>query len=254
MRVPPIGLLAILAAPLFACGGSYYDSNLGTAKEPAGPPKKLSPKEEASALRLSAAHKSKAGDGPGCLADLDRATRLDASEDTAKLRAECVMRTGDCQKGKEDLRRILEKEQSGDARAMVDNVVAMTAARACPADKLTAEEKLLAAALRIQDAAAGGDFVTCVKQADLLIKELPKVPERVEVETSPRGFALEGVSQAGWCAAKAGLCDDARRILVWYANETSGRTNVLMGNRKIAAPDAERSVADEIGERAPACK
>lgn len=66
--------------------------------------------EQAVKLHGSAAEKSRAGDGQGCLADLDRAAELDpkSASKLDGLRATCEMQAGRCDDGKKRHRKWLE--------------------------------------------------------------------------------------------------------------------------------------------------
>lgn len=81
----------------------------------------------------SAREKQIAGDGNGCLAELDQHDRLDPSPSTsssspkggdlARLRAKCVMLSGQCDAGKDLLRKVIDAQGIQDPRYSAQNVL-----------------------------------------------------------------------------------------------------------------------------------
>lgn len=134
--------------------------------------------------------KEKAGDGPGCLADLDARARL-APENvvTSRVRALCLMRAGDCDKGTA-LIAAVDKEIGG---AEVTEAAAMasakdTANRLCTsASARTPEDRVERLLREGQEQAKKGDGKACVANFVALEEAIAKLPPPATETPDPLG-------------------------------------------------------------------
>jgi hypothetical protein len=130
----------------------------------AGQLKAESDKEkEASARYQDATRKMLSGDGRGCIADLDTHDKLDPRPDglttnpraqTAGLRAQCIMLSGQCDAGKVLMRKVQEMYMQGMPPAVIDQAVEKVAAEKCQGGKRSERDELLNAWQKLQLGAA----------------------------------------------------------------------------------------------------
>jgi len=168
-------------------------------------------------LRRSAMSKLEAGDGAGCLADLDRADALDASEQGRTERgyvgSQCKMVAGDCAGGRRDLTEFYRATNRD--RRQTDAEIARTvdafAEKRCPtAKQASLEAKITHVAIQIGDAKERGDVAACRaerEEIERLVKTAP-ADQRDDV-----GGLLTRVVD---CLDELGECDEARATFRRY--------------------------------------
>lgn len=150
--------------------------------------------KEASARYQDATRKMLAGDGKGCLADLDQHDRLDPRPDglttnpraqAAGLRAQCIMLSGQCDAGKLLLRKMEETYMQGMPPAVIDQAVERVASEKCQGGRRSERDELLNAWHRLQ---LGASSVAQCDEAYATVKRLrpvvkPKDEQDVAVGT-----------------------------------------------------------------------
>src|SRR5262249_24099472 len=151
--------------------------------------------------------KAELGDGEGCLADLDRLAQGRRSPpDDDELRSKCEMRAGRCAAGKTRLRGYLEREAAASGRPSdVDGQVEAAAAHFCTGAQGTPKERALRAQDQIQAAERKGDGAACMAAGNALVQAIGALG-------TDDPFLHGYVQNAVRCAAKAGRCDDARKL------------------------------------------
>lgn len=174
-------------------------------------------------LRASAEQKLMAGDGAGCLADLDRlnATKKDMVDpQTNILRAKCEMRAGKCDDGKKHYKEAKsawtkQMEKGGAKTNATDASVAAEAdemaKQFCPSagtGGAPAGQALLTSVQKIQQAAAAKDAATCIKEA----AALEKAAAASGGDMMSRMAAMGGLRAAAVCAGEGKKCADAERL------------------------------------------
>ena len=126
----------------------------------AGQLKAESEKEKEAAARYQdATRKMLASDGKGCIVDLDKHDQLDPRPDglttnpraqTAGLRAQCIMLSGQCDAGKLLMRKVQEMYMQGMPPAVIDQAVEKVAADKCHGGTRSERDELLNAWQRLQ--------------------------------------------------------------------------------------------------------
>jgi hypothetical protein len=163
-----------------------------TAASLAGQLKAESEKEKEAAARYhDGMRKMLAGDGKGCLAELDQHDRLDPRPDglttnpraqSAGLRAQCIMLNGQCDAGKLLLRKMEETYMQGMPPAVIDQAVERVAAEKCQGGSRSERDELLNAWQRLQLAASS---VAQCDEAYATVKRLrPVVKPRDDQDVS----------------------------------------------------------------------
>ena len=183
------------------------------------PPPQDSKFMKAYKLRQAAQEKERAGDGAGCLADLDRADKIDKSGGDRNrlaaqyIRAQCEMRAGKCDKGKatmsDYLKAVDEKHRQTDTQiAQAVNTFAMMK---CPlSDQGTVAQKVTRIANEIgaaQQARSAPKCEAMAQEADKLFKGL-SAAERKDVSTKSNVAGL--MMRASACLVQMQQCDKAK--------------------------------------------
>jgi hypothetical protein len=202
-------------------GGAEGGDVAGSAA-PAPPPNyQNTPQGQASALRASARNKEQnAGDGAGCLADLDRADRIDPSgshaPQVAYTRALCEMRVGKCDDGKKLLRDYLKAQDKEHAQtdAQLDQSVKVMADAKCPSSEGKPDQQVRRAMARIAEAAQKKNAEACLEEARRIEKLIPRIPTKPN--PNARNMANAVLMQAAVCVGKAGRCKEARKLYDRY--------------------------------------
>lgn len=166
--------------------------------------------QEAFQIRQTAGQKETAGDGAGCLADLDRADQLDPHPPeniqmmVTQLRANCEMRAGKCENGKRRFRQAMAAVPSNKnlSEKELDTIVDTQARLRC--SSANNPTPYLA---QIGQASSQRDAASCQSAATALEAMLPNLsgtPIQGEKAT-----ALAGLSMAVTCLARGGKCAEA---------------------------------------------
>ncbi len=199
-------------------GGAEAADQPNSVAPPPPPVYDNTPAGQAGALRTSAKQKEqRAGDGVGCLADLDRADRIDPNgshaPDVMYTRAMCLMRAGKCDEGKK-LHTEFMKAQDKDHNMTDEQIAASTKAIAdakCPSSEGTPEEQARRAMARVAEATQKKNADACMEEAKRIEKLAPKLKD-----VTQRNMANGVVMQAAMCVGAAGRCDDARKLWQRY--------------------------------------
>ncbi len=172
--------------------------------------------EEAGARYNDAVRKMNAGDGKGCLSDLDKHDRLDPRPDglstnpkgnTAGMRAQCVMLSGKCNAGKALMRKVqvaLMPNMNADA---IDNMVESLVATRCKGGKRTKRDELLYAWNQLK---IGAQKESGCEKSYATVKRLrPKVKAK-----SDRDYSITTITKApadviAGCYVRAKACKKA---------------------------------------------
>jgi hypothetical protein len=199
----------------------------------------------------SALTKLRARDGASCVAELDAHDQLDprpagmstnaASGDNAVMRAKCVMLTGQCANGKDQLRHAFEATQSWGAER-VDGEVDMMGAVYCQGDALTPEEQLIHAYIEIQNMYSDepgfrrADSAACRRDIDTMLRlrgTVPPKPHRVFDKDQTMVVLLfpgpQCFLEAGDCAGAVKAYGDIRRAQ-GYDGDDDGIKDELFGD------------------------
>jgi len=137
--------------------------------------------KEAAARYADATRKMLSGDGKSCLADLDRHDVLDPRPDglttnpraqTAGLRAQCIMLSGQCDAGKQLMRKVQEVYMQNMPPSVIDSAVAQIAAEKCQGGARSPRDELLNAWQKLQ---LGGKSVAECDAAYATLKRLRPV-------------------------------------------------------------------------------
>ncbi|MEZ4227320.1 MAG: hypothetical protein R3B13_40660 [Polyangiaceae bacterium] len=167
----------------------------------------------------AAQDKLRAGDGKGCLSELDKHDELDpkhpSKEPTSGLdpvRPKCLMLSGQCDAGKALARKYFEHKSSGkfpNLDSEVESVVGeFCRGKMSPRDELLTSLHVLAQGL-VQD---GTPAAACAKAYDRA-KQLYKIVKPKNDQDRPIAGSDKGMHHwAATCAARAGDCKTALRL------------------------------------------
>ncbi len=178
------------------------------------PPYDDSPAARAYQLRRSATAKETAGDGQGCLDDLERARGLEDSPQSRRasmwLEAQCRMRAGQCDEGKKLMREYLAsadiERKSTDEQ--IDLTVDTMARSKCPVSQQKDLAGMTSALMvRIQESQQRSDAAGCTAAAT----EAEKIFAGVDRSNVQQRNSVAGVvMMAAMCLAQLDRCADAR--------------------------------------------
>ena len=177
----------------------------------------------------AAIERYRAGDGPGCLAELDARDKVDRNATnlstdprapTAAYRAWCVMLAGQCDAGKAQYRRVLQTTLPKDVATpeVVDRFVDQQAAQSCRGSSLSPRDALLRAYQTLERGAQMSlapdpkSYAAACASAYADIKRLaPTVKPRDEEDYSVNAATKLSFSafNAVKCFARAGDCASA---------------------------------------------
>lgn len=176
----------------------------------------------AAQLRISAEQKDGAGDGAGCVADLDRADRADPAGRTPQanmLRGRCEMRMGQCEEGKKHFREALaawtrQNDKTGlQTDQALDFQAEQMAKRTCPAPGaggVSNETNVISIMQKILVAAASKDAALCVSQGQALEKAVAN--KGVVDDPRLKMGGVGGLRAAAICAGAGGKCAEAKAL------------------------------------------
>lgn len=174
--------------------------------------------------RAAAEQKYMAHDGAGCLTDLDRADRADPQGKMSRLelRARCEMRAGRCDEGKAHFREARkawyrDNNPTGLASdATVEHEVGQLAAQECATAAgggKSPQNGALELTQQIMQASMQNDAAACVRHG----RELHRLATSPSTDPTFQRVAAAGLQHASTCAAKGGLCQDARQFYMTFA-------------------------------------
>jgi hypothetical protein len=178
------------------------------------------PEAKVRALRDSAGKRQQDGDALGCLADLERADKMDPSGGKTSgvlyTRAMCTMGSGKCEEGKKMLREYLAsidtKRKTNDKK--LDAQVKATASYACPVDMQgSLEDKVTRIAVEIGTAQEKGDAPSCVRMGQTAEKLIKKNQKRLATDVSMRNNLAGLLMRTSSCLDGLEECKQARD---WY--------------------------------------
>jgi hypothetical protein len=198
------------------------DASAGGAPRPDPEPAEDTVSERASKLRAAALAKADAGDGPGCLSDLDRADALDRSDramsESMTVRGLCTMVAGDCEGGKKVLMEAvtLADENKTASDLQVQAYIHRSAMYRCPLAQLDEAGRGSAIFYRIREARKLNQPARCdaLGQAALdLIQEQRKAGKK------PDMWSVDALSETSDCLASLRDCKRARHWTIQVAVE-----------------------------------
>jgi hypothetical protein len=221
---------------------------------------KIEMSEEAQAHANAAMEKFQAGDGKGCLAELNQYDRLnpkDKSENPKSsrgaLRGMCLMKAGKCDAGKKQLRMAYEKTMQQWGEDVIDRTVESNAAMYCEG-KMSNRDALLKAWQELQ---MGGSSKTLkpkeCRDAYNIVKKLskkvePKDGEDYQVTSITHGDNM--AVAAARCFGRAGDCKTAFQI-----TKTDRPKEAYEGLEKIPDEEMRKKTYMQIFEGwVPKCK
>jgi hypothetical protein len=203
------------------------------------PPWEDSPTSRAYQLRQSATAKEAAGDGRGCLDDLERARALEDTPQSRRsslwLEAQCRMRAGQCGEGQKLLREYLAGIDSGrkSTDEQIDLTVDSTARGKCPvAQQQDLAGMASALMVRIQESQNRSDAAGCVAAGGEAEKIFAGV-DRTNVQQ--RNTVAAVVMMAATCLAQLDRCGEARTW--WFRYYDLAFTGTMPANEIKAAAE-----------------
>jgi hypothetical protein len=208
---------------------------------------------KAGALANSARQKAEAGDGKGCLADLDAADAADPRPDVlstlpkngmAEMRGRCLMLAGQCDAGKLLYRKFWE-DRGETARA--DGIVQAAAVKLCPASKLPPRDVAVKANQQLIMASVGAAKLSaaeCQQNYETVKKVRDSVKD--DGEDSSAGALKHAAGYAWRCAMRAGDC---KMAFAFFADDQEP----YIGSIKDPAAKAER-LKKNFASQAASCK
>ncbi len=191
-------------------------------------------------LIISATRKSSAGDGKGCLIDLDRAKEIDANGDKTRdnIRAVCEMQAGRCQEGKKRYRKYMTENQGSSLTPSdLDATVLSTAAQHCSGKDTGPHERAVRLSQEVETASRKPDQVSCARLGSELSGLVKKMPARDNYEKGAKVMANGALLTAARCADALGRCGDAKSLLrghvennPGFAKDVEGTYTAFLGN------------------------
>jgi hypothetical protein len=202
--------------------------------------------ERAAGEHLSSAQaKLTAGDGKGCLRELDDHDRLDPRPAgistspkgfTANLRSRCLMASGQCEAGKELLRKSIQgNSPPGTTPEVIDGQVDMWAGMSCRGTDASPRDQLLFALSTLQGSQVSVDARTCRATLDT-IKRIGPTMKSDDPSPQIKSMWQNTRNSATMCFARVGDCAEA-----WAAEKESAELLGKYGNYKV---DDERQRFD----------
>ncbi|MGZ3477512.1 MAG: hypothetical protein ACXWUG_29320, partial [Polyangiales bacterium] len=192
------------------------------------------PAGQANASYMSALKKLEAGDGEGCLKDMDRALKLDAKQfdnhGFRYSRARCEMRAGKCDDGKKDLRDTLAAEDTKKIKSdeQLDKEVRQVANRECPSSTAKTDADFVERASHELGAASQAkDGKMCQAKADAIFARMPKLDKKDPEQAQARQRGIMALESGAICIAVAKTCSAGEPMwIAKYKLQLSGMSNV----------------------------
>lgn len=180
---------------------------------------KVEMSEEARARFDAAQAKLVAGDGKGCIAELDAHDKLDPNHKSSDpksgfglIRAQCVMMSGKCDAGKTLARKSLEATMTVEVGPeQLDKTIDAYAAMWCQGDSMSPRDQLLAALMDLQAGAytTKKDVAFCEEKWAKIEKLKSKVKPKDDEDSQITGLPYSLWSMVPSCLARAGDCKKA---------------------------------------------
>ncbi|MCH9680281.1 MAG: hypothetical protein K0V04_02515 [Deltaproteobacteria bacterium] len=185
------------------------DGAAGTAKNLAG-------------LVESAMRKSGAGDGAGCIADLNRAKKVDGRSDKLypQIRAQCEMQAGQCAAGMKRYRK-WQNNNAGTGNFSAsdrDAAVINMAVTHCKGKGIPDVVRAIRLSEAIETAKRRPDAPACARQGTKLLPLVGKMPTRDATEKGRKSMAAGALKTAATCADSLGRCKDAKKLIAGAIN------------------------------------
>ncbi|PRQ08910.1 hypothetical protein [Enhygromyxa salina] len=181
-------------------------------QDPSSGPANPSASNDLSELVAAANRKMMHGDGPGCLADLDRVKALDPKYEVhlVMTRAQCEMLIGQCQAGKARVKQWYEREAAFTPELAARTAESIASMR-CRGGDATDRDRLLVALQDLTDGAYMNkrDSAFCRDRVAIIVDLGPKVPPRDVEDTQITGGQQALFYTSAMCFARAGDCKQA---------------------------------------------
>jgi hypothetical protein len=169
----------------------------------------------------AALERLRARDGKGCVAALDKRDQSDRNAEIlstnprspiALLRAQCVMLAGQCDAGKEQVRKAWQAQHPAEGPERTDNVVSAMAGQYCQGGSMSPRDQLLAASNEIQNGSmTKTDPAKCTKAWATLKLLARTVKPKDEDDAVLKGATTMPMkaTQVAMCLGRAGDCKAA---------------------------------------------
>lgn len=207
-----------------------------TAGTPTGPAQggRDAAADEAGELGLAASKKQQAGDGPGCLATLDRMAPQ-FQDHYNSIRAMCELLSGKCDEGRKhwrasmaaqdtaremkdwDLDLKVEKYVSGYEACKPKSDAHVYATIICKYADGSNACKAAKRAMAVRDATEAKQYPQCVAAGQELTTLYAQIENDKPLGRDVKSETIRAIQAAGVCAAKAGRCPDAKALFQKYA-------------------------------------
>lgn len=239
--------IRLVLRPLDEGNSQALDAPEVTAPVPGGAAQPGSAKAVAE-LYNSALRKTAAGDGKGCLADLDRVRTLDADMDDSNgaTRAQCEMLAGRCKEGMKRYRKWMQQGPSGASFSPSDLDTSTTnvAVKYCPMEQLTGQAKAVRLTQDIEAAKRQPDEGRCARLGSQLVPLVPAMKRRDKVEDGQQAMAVGAIRTAALCADEIKKCKDALKLMKAYVDTNPG---IEAKDRAAMLDSANRSLSNCAG-------
>ncbi|HEX6764351.1 MAG TPA: hypothetical protein VF103_02710, partial [Polyangiaceae bacterium] len=196
------------------------DASLNAAGQIAA---KLETKDQALAHFMAAQEKWNAGDGKGCLKELDAHDKLDPKNKSTdgkgglgNIRAMCLMQSGQCDAGKQLMRKAQESMSTKDTPPeQIDHAVEGLAANYCQGANMSQRDQLLKAMNTLSYSSYKKvDVPTCRSAYDTVKRLMPLVKPRDENDSDVINVGRLVTNYGPQCFEYAGDCDTAFQLHV----------------------------------------
>lgn len=171
-------------------------------------------------LMQSASKKMQLRDGPGCLADLDRADTMQKPEgfNLDMTRAVCEMLVGKCNDGRRRYRAFLARTSPGMTPEQQDNSVLQQGITYCEGKEATPLERVSRANRDLIDANAKNDVDACTAKGKDMLDAWPQLP--ADTDKRARAQAEGGLRYASDCISRnSGDCQVGQKLWQMHVDE-----------------------------------
>jgi hypothetical protein len=223
------------------------DASAAGAARPDPEPAEDTVSERAAKLRDAAQDKADARDGPGCLADVDRADALDDSDATRAeslaLRGMCTMLAGDCKTGKELL---LEAAHLADvdktaSKVSINAFVGRGELKYCTLAQLEESARGMATWTRTREARSNNQPKLCEANAEAALELIRK---QRKAGKEPDTWAMQTLGEASDCLWSRDNCEAAKK---WYLQSHIEASKLSEAEARTQAEDIWTRRHEETG-------